>query len=74
MPVKDKSKLVIIAQAYSHLKGNFSSKELYNFIKTHDFGFRSEPTVTQIGAIISRSKKFQKVDVENSTNIFRVRG
>lgn len=73
MGIKDRDKLVIIAQAYFHLKGEFSSSDIYNFIKENNFGFRSEPTVSQVGAFISRSRKFEKARVENNRNIYKVK-
>ena len=74
MTIKDKDKLVIIAQAYFYLKGAFTSKDISTFIKTNDFGFRSDPTITQIGALISRSRKFEVIEVNRNANVYGVKG
>ena len=58
--IKDVDKLIIIAQTYSFLKGEFSVNELYNFIHKNNYKFHSDFTTKRIGSNISRSSKFKK--------------
>lgn len=60
--MRDDDKLLTIAQTYSFIKGRFTSKQLYSFILSHNFKFRSGFTTREIGRQLSRSRKFNKIE------------
>ena len=60
--MKDRDKLMTIAQTYSFIKGEFSAYQLYKFILEYNFKFHSDFTARSIGTHLSRSSKFKKVE------------
>lgn len=63
--MKDKDKLIVIAQTYSLLKGSFTAKQLYTFIQSYKFRFHSDFTTRQIGKQLTQSRKFNTLKDEN---------
>lgn len=58
--MKDKDKLVVIAQTYSFIKGEFTANQLHDFIQANNFKFHSGFTPKMIGRFLSRNDKFEK--------------
>lgn len=60
--MRDFDKLMTIAQTYSYIKGSFTAKELYEFIRQNNYKFHSDYTSKQIGLNLSKSIKFKKIE------------
>lgn len=60
--MKDRDKLMTIAQTYSFIRGEFSAYQLYKFIQEYNFKFHSSFTTRSIGTYLSRSSKFRKIE------------
>lgn len=59
--VRDRDKLLIIAQTYYYIKGRFTAHQLYSFLQSNDFKFHGNFSARQIGAILQRSNKFNRI-------------
>ena len=71
MVVSDLEKVVIIGQCYGFIHGEFSVNELYDFIISHDFKFRSTGvSMRELGHYLGRSKKFRRVKKVNNVSYF----
>lgn len=56
--MRDRDKLIVIAQTFSYLRGSFTAHQLYDFIQGCDYKFHSDFSARQIGRQLSKSKKF----------------
>lgn len=57
--ISDYNKLIVIAETYYYLKGDFTSHQLYNFIITNGIKFHSQWSAKQISLNLRKSSKFR---------------
>lgn len=57
--ISDYNKLIVIAETYYYLKGDFTPQQLYNFIIANGFKFHSQWSAKQISLNLRRSSKFK---------------
>lgn len=66
--LKDREKLIIIAQTYSYIKGEVNSEILFDFIRNHNYNFKQEINRNNIGKYLGNSPKFEKT--RKNVNVF----
>ena len=72
MVLSDYEKIVMIAQTYSFIHGEFSSRNIVNFVISHNFNFKSNGiTARVVTSYLNKSKKFYKVCKKNNATYYK---